>query len=89
MSGFGVAVVWGIPVIVLLALGYRRMAAASRKVAARACAAGIGAVIVLESGWMAVAGALMGPPNVLMIGFGAALGLAGALVGAVYWRSVR
>jgi hypothetical protein len=52
-------------------------------------AAGIGAVIVLESAWMALAGALDDQPNVLMVVFGVVLAIAGVRVSSVYWRAVR
>ncbi|GEB65083.1 hypothetical protein SAT01_25310 [Sinomonas atrocyanea] len=80
---------WGLPVVLLLALACRRLAAGSRKGATRACAAGIGAVIVLESAWMALAGALGDQPNVLMVVFGVVLAIAGVMVSSVYWRAVR
>lgn len=88
MSGFGMAVVWGIPVVLLLALACRRFAASSRKGAARACAAGVGAVIVLEAAWMAATGIWM-EPSVSLVVLGVALSFGGVLVGSLYWRSVR
>lgn len=90
MNGFDVAaVVWMIPAIVLLTVLFRRMVAASRKQAARACAAGIGAVIVVAASALAISGLLREQPSVTMVAVGVGGAVCGFYVGTVYWRSVR